>query len=403
MKDRKVVVTGMGVTTALGDSPDIFYENLLKGLDAVKCVEESFGIRLKRKNAVQMSHDFSVPVHWKEYYKAVQVALLTAKKALQDARIKPDAFGYNMGISFGTTLGAIAEIQKDYCDGGSKGYLHINKNKLIQFSYNTIMDAIAYEFRIKGMRNTLGLACASSSCAIGQAFRTVQNGRLDAVLCGGSDLFSLISHLIMTSMRLISPDKPKPFDKTHNGLILGEGAGFLVLESEESAKRRNANIYCEILGYGETCVAQNLSHSDEEGKGLSLAMRHALKESGCNIQEITYINAHGVGTKSMDEIEVKAIHNVFGDHVKNLRISSIKGAIGHSSGASGALDDIISIMTLLHNKIPPTLNVCSENTISDLNIICDDFESVELNRIMSNSVAIGGINSSIIFGRYTNG
>lgn len=155
MKDRKVVVTGMGVTTALGDSPDIFYENLLNGLQAVKTVEHNFDIHLKRKNAVQMSHDFSVLLQWNEYCKAVQVALITAQKALQDARIQSDSLGYDMGISFGTTLGAIAEIQLDYCNGDFKDYTYIDKKKLVQFSYNIIMDAIAHEFQIKGMRNTL--------------------------------------------------------------------------------------------------------------------------------------------------------------------------------------------------------------------------------------------------------
>lgn len=135
-----------------------------------------------------------------------------------------------------------------------------------------------------------------------------------------------------------------------------------------------------------------MSHPDEDGKGLSLAMRNAISEARCNIEDITYINAHGVGTKSMDEIEVKAIYDVFGDIVKKLSISSIKGA-------SGALDDIISILTLLNNKIPPTLNVSAKNLITDLNIICDDFKPVDINKVMSNSVAIGGINSSIIFGR----
>lgn len=398
--EKRVVVTGIGVTSALGYESDTFFNNLLRGCSAIETIKNLKYESIKRRNAAQIRHSIPIPEKWNTYCRAVQIALFAADKAISDAKMDTESNEYNMGISFGTTLGAIPEIQEQYCEAGADKLSVIDKQALLQFSYNTIMDTMAYEFHIKGMRNTLGLACASSTASIGHAYRWIKNGRLDAVLCGGADIFSLISHLIMSSMRLIAPDFPKPFDANRNGFVLGEGAGMLILESEESAARRQANIYCEVLGYGDSCDAEDLSHSDKEGNGLSLAMEKAITESGLNKTEIGYINAHGVGTKNTDAVELRAIQNVFGNHAKSLYISSIKGAIGHASGACGALDAIATILTLINNRIPPTLNFRFNEQMKDINIVQDKCLQANLKGVMSNSIAFGGINSSIIFGRY---
>lgn len=397
---KRVVVTGIGVTSALGYETDVFFENLVNGCSAINTIETMKYESIRRRNAAQIKLPIPIPTKWNNYCRAVQIALFAAEKAIIDAKIEIESNEYNIGICFGTTLGAIPEIQKQYCEVGADKLSKIDEQVLLQFSYNTIMDTMAYEFHIKGMRNTLGLACASSTASIGHAFKWIKNGRLDAVLCGGADIFSLISHLIMSSMRLIALDVPKPFDVNRSGFVLGEGAGMLILESEESAIRRQANIYCEVLGYGESCDAEDLNHSDKEGNGLSLAMEKAIIESELNKTEIGYINAHGVGTKSTDAMELKAIQNVFGSHAKSLYLSSIKGAIGHASGACGVLDVIATVLTLINDKIPPTLNFRFNERMKDFNIVSEKCIQTNLKGVMSNSIAFGGINSSIILGKY---
>ncbi|MHB1392533.1 MAG: beta-ketoacyl-[acyl-carrier-protein] synthase family protein [Clostridia bacterium] len=399
-KNKKVVVSGLGIVSALSEEIDTFFEKLCNGTDATGPITTFVTGNLKSKNAAQIRFPLSVPEEWSDYNRTSQMALIAAKNAIDDALINPDDFGYNMGISIGTLLAGIPEVQKLFCIDGAQDVSLIEKTQLQQFCYSAIADTVAYEFSIKGIRDTIGIACASGTTAIGMAYRWIKNGRADAVLCGGVDTFSITSHLIMSSLKLISPDKVSPFDEKRKGFLLGEGAGMLVLESEESAKRHGAKIYCRVLGYGHTCDGGDMSHPDVNGVGLSKAMEKAINEANISKSEIRYINAHGTATAKNDSAEIAAIRNTFSGHTSNMYVSSIKGAIGHTNGAAGAIEAITTVLALINNRIPPTINFDKNDEINDINVVPNKSVKAEFKAAMSNSVAFGGINSSIIFGRY---
>ncbi|MGE5632573.1 MAG: beta-ketoacyl-[acyl-carrier-protein] synthase family protein [Caulobacteraceae bacterium] len=399
-KDNKVVVSGMGIVSALGVELDAFFEKLCSGTDATGPIETYITDNFRRKNTAQIRFPLPVPDCWSNYNRALQMALIAAGSALEDSLIKPVEYGDRMGLSIGTLLGGIPEVQKQYYISGANDISDVEKTQLQQFCYSAAADAIAYEFGINGIRNTIGVACASGTIAIGIAYKWIKYGRADAVLCGGVDIFSLTSHMIMSNLKLISPDRIRPFDENRKGFLLGEGAGMLVLESEKSANKRGAKIYCRVLGYGDTCDGGDMNHPDVNGAGLSKAMEKAIKEANISKSEIKYINAHGTATIKNDSAEIASIRKTFSGLTKDMYVSSIKGAIGHANGAAGAIEAIASILALTHNKLPPTINFVSNDEISDLSIVPNKAISTELNAVMSNSVAFGGINSSIIFGRY---
>lgn len=399
-KGKKVVVTGLGMVSCLGMNIDIAFDKLCRGVDATSPITSFQTNGLKKQFAVQIKNDVPIIDQWKHYYRTMQFCLIAAYNAIQDACMRMDRDKNEMAISLGTMFGQIPDIQNELCKNGSGDYRLMYDKRIKEFEYSSIANSLAYEFRITGLRNTVAIDCAASTAAIGIAYRWIKSGRAKTVLCGGVDTFSILSHHIMTSLRLISSDKARPFDERRNGFLFGEGSGMLILESEENALKRGAKIYCEVLGYGCSCDAGDLNHPDENGKGLSKAMEEAIKESSVQKKDIGYINAYGVGAKTTDMSEIKSIRNTFSKELSTLFVSSTKGSIGHTSGASGAIDAITSILVLKNGKIPPTVNYKENSDIADVRIVCEKPAKFDNYAAMSNSITFGGINTSILFGKY---
>ena len=399
-KGRRVVVTGLGMVSCLGTDTDIFFNKLCSGVDATSPITSFQTNGLKKKFAVQIKDDIPIMDKWKHYYRTMQFCLVAAHNALQDAHIPVDTNKNEMAVSMGTMFGQIPDIQNELCKSGTRDYRQLYDNHIREFEYSSIADSLAYEFRITGLRNTVAIDCASSTAAIGMAYRWIKSGRTEIVLCGGIDTFSILSHHIMSSMRLISADKARPFDACRKGFLFGEGSGMLILESEENALKRGVKMHCEVLGYGCSCDAGDLNLPDENGKGLSKAMEEAISESCLQKKDIGYINAYGVGAKATDMSEIKSIRNTFSKELSTLYVSSTKGSIGHTSGASGAIDAITSILVLKNRKIPPTVNYEENNDIADVQVVCKKPAKFDGFAAISNSITFGGINTSILLGKY---
>jgi 3-oxoacyl-[acyl-carrier-protein] synthase II len=392
---HEVVITGMGAVLPFGQNIETVFESLCQGQNGTNRIDNFEGIELRRKNAVQIKYEIECLPKWLNYSRVTQMSLSAVNSALIQSKLDIGDPLKNIGISFGTALGAIPEIQKRYID------MHLQNEKmessfLNEFCYNTIPEVIAKEFTINGICNTVGVDCASGSVGVGVGYKWIKYGRTDAVICGGVDVFNILGHLIMSSMRLISNNQTKPFNTKQSGFIFGEGAAVVILEEKEKAINRGAPIFAEVLGYSSTCDAIDVNKPDENGNGLNLAMTNAINEANLSVEEIDYINAHGVGTTT-DFTEISAIKKTFERRRKPLYISSIKGALGHMSGASGVVDLIFTILSIIQSRIPPTLHYESKN--EDFIWISDKEIRTHIYYALSNTLAFGGINSSIVIGK----
>lgn len=402
--DRKVVVTGLGVISSAGFDAEEFYNNLCSGRDFTGPITSVDTSGFRRLNAAEIKRELPpLPEHWKDYSRASKMALTAAAQALTDAGLGFDLSNIKASISIGTMTGGAADFEKWYCGENCREPAQEQQALISQFPHHSAAASMAYEFRIMGCVNTTVSACASGTISQGIAYKLIKNGRADIVICGGVDAFRTLQHLESSAYRIVSPDKVKPFDAARKGILVGEGAGILIFEAEENAKRRNADIYCNVLGYGASCDAEDLAHPQENGEGIGKAMTGAIRCANIPAEKIGYINAHGTGTSKNDSAETAGIKLAFGKHAHELLASSIKGAIGHTLAAAGAVEAIAAVQTLKNGRIPPTINYNNLDVHCNLDIVPNISAEMRLEAVMSNSFGFGGNNASILFGAYENG
>jgi len=398
---RRVVVTGMGVISAAGFGKDEFFDNLCSGMDMTGPIMSFNTAGFRRTNAAEIRRELpQTPENWKDHSRASRMALLAAKEALEDAGLAPDLSKLKAGICIGTMTGGAADFENWYCEEENREITGRQKGLIRQFPHKSVASALADEFKTRGCVNTIVSACASGTIALGTAYKLIKRGRADIVICGGADAFRKLQHLEASAFRIVSPDRVSPFDAKRKGILLGEGAGIIIFESEESAKKRKARIHCRVLGYGSSCDAYDLAHPQENGEGICLAMENAVREAGIPKEKIGYINAHGTGTVKNDSAEIAGIKKTFGKHAGNLLVSSIKGSIGHTHAAAGAVEAISTVMSIIRGKIPPTINYSNFDTSCDLNIVPNKAADMKPEAAASNSFGFGGNNAVIIFGVY---
>lgn len=397
-KGKNIWITGIGIISALGTTKEQFFYNMYRNENTSSIIEFDGLNRLKRKYAVTIPYDITIPSKWIKYGKGIQWALLATQKALSDARIEYQNGIEKAGICLGSMLGQVPDFQKTYCQA-LKNNRDMNISDLCQFPMEYLSDIIAKEFHVSGIRELISMVCVSGSVAIGTAYQWIQRGRADIVICGGVDTFYLLGHQIMSCLGIISPDNTKPFDESSKGFVLGEGAGIIILESEEHARKR-VTPYCEIAGYGNACDAFDMSLPDKHGTGLMHAIRIALNEANESEENISFINSHGVGTKASDESEICALRNIFGSSLADIPIYSIKGSLGHTSGAAGAINLISAINVMLCNCVPPTVNYNKNNKFKDLTITCKPLKLKNKAKCcISNTMGFGGLNTSLLLRR----
>lgn len=407
---RRVVVTGMGAITPIGLNVKDFFESVKAGRHGFGTITRFDSTDYKCHVAAELK-DFDA----KNYmdFKAAkrmeafsQYAVAAAQEAVSDAGLSMEQEDpYRVGCSIGSGIGSLQAIEREHEKLLNKGPSKINPLLVPLMISNMAAGNVSIHFGLKGKNINVVTACATGTNSIGEAFRSIQYGDADVMLAGGTEgavtPLGIGGFCALTALSTVDdPDRCSlPFDKNRSGFVMGEGAGIVVLEELEHAKKRGAHIYAEVLGYGCTGDAYHITSPAEDGSGAARAMENAIADGGLAPEDITYINAHGTATHHNDLFETRAIKLAFGDHAKKLRINSTKSMIGHLLGAAGAVEFITCVKEMEEGFIHRTVGYETPDEELDLNY-CKEAYKEEIPYALSNSLGFGGHNASILIGKY---
>ena len=404
---RRVAVTGLGVISSCGNNINDFSANIMAGKSGIRRISSEFSNLLSVKVAAEVDFnplDYFNKRQVSSLDRVNQFALAAASQAWKDTKISLDAKEKERaGVYIGSGMGGASTIESEYDQLFRHNADRIKPLTVLMVMNNASASHISIKYSLSGPCLTVSTACASSTNAIGEAFRQIRDGYVDVMLAGGTEAFLTYgSFRGWESLRVLAMEDPndpskscKPFSKNRSGLVLGEGAAVVVLEEMERAVRRGAPIYAELLGYGSTSDAFHMTKPSFEGQARS--MSEALKEAGVMPKNIDYINAHGTATQWNDLLETQAIKNIFGEYAYKLPISSSKSMHGHTMGAAGAIEFVVSLLAIKHQAIPPTINLDQPDPECDLDYVPNlGRKGVKVNTIMSNSFAFGGANAVLI-------
>ncbi|HBG78795.1 MAG TPA: beta-ketoacyl-[acyl-carrier-protein] synthase II [Phycisphaerales bacterium] len=414
MNKRRVVITGLGAATPLGDSVDILWDSLLKGRSGVSNIE-SFDVSQFPVRFAGEIKDFDISKYvdvreGRRMDRFTQLAVASAVNAMTDsgldimAQVDLD----RCGVIVGSGIGGIQEIEQQHIRLLNKGPRAVSPFTVPKLMGNAACGTISMMYGMRGPNFCVVTACASASHAIGEALYNILNDRSDVVIAGGSEAaVSPVGLSSFCALRSLSTrnDAPaqasRPFDVARDGFVMAEGAGVVILEEYEHAKKRGAKIYAELLGYGATGDANHITAPLPDGAGAAKAMKLALKQAGIANEKIDYINAHGTSTELNDVAETTAIKSVFGQHAYNISINSTKSMLGHSLGASGAIELVAVCKTIENSIIHPTINLDNVDPACDdkLDFVPKVAKERKVNYALSNSFGFGGHNCSLVVGK----
>jgi 3-oxoacyl-[acyl-carrier-protein] synthase II len=410
---RRVVVTGMGAITPVGNDVATTWRSLLEGKSGTAPITKfdaskfpvRFAAEVKGFNAL----DYMDRKEAKRADQYTQYAIAGARQAMTDANLierngmDPD----RIGVIIGSGIGGLKSFEEQHDVYRERGVGKISPFFIPMFIADIAAGIVSMMFNAKGPNYATVSACATSAHAIGDAYRTIQYGDADVMITGGAEAtvtpmaIGGFANMKALSERNDSPETAsRPFDATRDGFVMGEGAGILILEELEHALERGATIYAEIVGYGATGDAYHLTAPAPDGEGAQRAMKRALKDAGLEPKDIQYINAHGTSTPANDFNETRAIKAVFGEHAKSVNVSSTKSATGHMLGAAGAVEAIVSAMVVGSGVIPPTINYHTPEPELDLNYTPNTSVKRDVNAVLSNSFGFGGHNTTLAIKRY---
>lgn len=407
---RRVVVTGMGALTPLGLSVEAYWDGLVSGQSGADTISSFDPEGLRTTFACELdgfeATDYLSAKQARRMDPFTQYALGTAEQAVQDAGLDPDAMSQEeknrVGVIYGTGIGGIQVFQDQ-----TEYFIENDRAQTSPFFIPMLIPdiaagQIAMQHGFRGPNHAMISACATGNHNIGDAYRLIREGDMDAALCGGTDAcVTRLGIAGFASMRALSTrnDDPahasRPFDAHRDGFVMGEGAGALFVESLERAKDRGAPIYAEIEGIGMSADAYHLTAPDPDGGGVCLALERVLDNAEINPSDIDYVNAHGTSTPQGDVAETKALKQVFGDHAYDLNVSSTKSMTGHLLGAAGAIEAIAAIQAVRHDVVPPTINFEEEDPDCDLHYTFNEAEERSVDLAISNAFGFGGHNTSL--------
>ena len=406
---RRVVVTGLGAVSPLGTGIDKNWEALCSGKSGIgriaKFDPSPFSSQIAGEVKDFNSEDFLDKQQVRRFDIFIHYAMASARMAMEDSGLKIDASNaHRVGCITGSGLGGLSMLEHFHQILLERGPRKISPFFIPGMIANMAPGQIAIEFGAKGPNLSIETACAASSHAIGESFRMIREGIVDAMITGGAE--AVVTPLALggfCSMRALStrndePEKAsRPFDLDRDGFIMGEGAGIVILEELEHALERGASVYAELIGYGMSGDAYHVSAPHPDGEGAIACMKMALEYAGIGPEEIDYINAHGTSTKLNDISENKAIKAVFGDHAYKLAVSSTKSMTGHLLGGAGGLEAIYTVLALKHGIIPPTVNYKTPDPECDLDYVPNVARKSDPKAAMTNSFGFGGTNASLVF------
>jgi len=406
---RRVVVTGLGALTPVGNDVPSMWKALIEGASGTAPITKFDASTFPVRFAAELKgFDPAQYMERKEIKRAdpyTQYAVSASKQAMKDAGLEGGVNGYDpdrIGVILGSGTGGLKSFEEQHDVYRERGPSKISPFFIPMFITDIAAGIVSMQFNAKGPNYATVSACATAAHAIGDAFRTIQYGDADIMICGGSEAavtpmaIAGFANMKALSERNESPETAsRPFDKTRDGFVMGEGAGVVVLEELEHALKRGARIYAEIAGYGATGDAYHLTAPAPDGEGAQRAMKRALNDAGLTPADVQYINAHGTSTPANDVNETRAIKAVFGEHARGINVSSTKSSTGHMLGAAGAVEFIISSLAVQEGIVPPTINYETPDPECDLNYTPNASVRREVNAAISNSFGFGGHNVSL--------
>jgi len=412
---RRVVITGMGVVTSLSSEVDDLWKRVLAGESGIHDLKifDTSGFKVHFGGDIHdwSPTDYIPPKEANRLDRFSQFALVAAAQAVKDCGIdfsKEEPF--RCGVILGSGIGGLNEIETQHSRLLQKGPDRVSAFTIPKLMVNAASGHVSIEYGLRGPNYAVATACASAANAIGDAFKAIQYDDADVMVTGGTEAavtpmgLSGFSNLKALSTRNDDPQRAsRPFDADRDGFVLSEGAGILVLEELERAKKRGAPIYAEVLGYGASADGGHITQPDAEGTGAARAMSGALHDGKLNPEEIDYINAHGTSTPLGDKAETIAMKTVFGDHAKAMNISSTKSQLGHLLGASGGVELVLTVKAIGASVCPPTINYDTPDPDCDLNYTPNEPQERKFRAAMSNSFGFGGHNASLAVGTVRNG
>jgi len=412
MRGRRVVITGRGVISSLGLNFSDFWANIKSGKNGITLVERFDTENLPTKVAAEIKNydpvDFMDKKEARRLDPYAQYAVSAANEAYGESGLEKTQFDKTrMGVHVSSGIGGLITIEKQHDLFLEKGSRRISPFTVTMMIANMGAGKIAIDLGAKGPAECVVTACASSTYAVGNAYRLIQWGDVDVVVAGGSEApMTEFSFSGFAANRSISfeenPDKAcMPFDINRSGFVMGEGGAILILEELEHALARGAEIFAEVVGYGATCDAFHFTAPDPEGDGALRCMENAIKDAGISIEDIEHINAHGTGTLLNDKTETMAIRRLFGEHEKNISVCATKSMTGHSLGAIGALETLITAQSLKEGFIPPTINTSDIDPECSLGgLVLENGIKRDMEYALSNSFGFGGHNASLVIRKY---
>jgi 3-oxoacyl-[acyl-carrier-protein] synthase II len=411
---RRVVVTGLGAITPVGNDVATTWRSLIEGKSGTAPITKfdasKFPVRIAAEVKGFNPLDYMERKEARRADQYTQYAVAASRQAMTDASLverngmDPD----RIGVIIGSGIGGLKSFEEQHDVYRERGVGKISPFFIPMFIADIAAGIVSMMFNAKGPNYATVSACATSAHAIGDAYRTIQYGDADIMITGGAEAtvtpmaIGGFANMKALSERNDSPETAsRPFDATRDGFVMGEGAGILILEELEHALKRGATIYAEIVGYGATGDAYHLTAPAPDGEGAQRAMKRALKDAGLEPKDIQYINAHGTSTPANDLNETRAIKAVFGEHAKTVNVSSTKSATGHMLGAAGAVEAVVSAMVVGTGIIPPTINYHTPEPDLDLNYTPNTSIKRDVNAVLSNSFGFGGHNTTLAIKRYT--
>ena len=409
--ERRVVITGLGAITPIGNNVEEFWNGIKNGqcgIDEISLFDTTdFKVKLAGEVKKYNPEDYFDRRNCKRLDRFTQFAVIAAKEAMEDSKMNSENTDMErVGCIISSGIGGLGTIENENKVFYDKGPSRISPMYIPMSICNMATGNVAIELGLKGESFAVVTACAGGTHSIGEAYRLIKHGYQDAVLAGGTEASITPTGIAgFSNMKALcqSTDKTRasiPFDKERSGFVMGEGAGILVLEELEHAKKRNAKIYAELVGYGASSDAYHITSPAPNGEGGARAMKNAIIDAKIKPEEITYINAHGTSTHLNDSCETSAVKIALGNASKNVMISSTKGNTGHLLGAAGGVEAVVCVKAIEDSFIPPTINYNVPDEECDLDIVPNQGRNVKIEYAMSNSLGFGGHNGSVIFKEY---
>ena len=409
MEKRRVVVTGLGLITPVGNSVDETWKNILAGVSGIAPITHfdtaDFPVRIGGSIRNFSIEDYISAKEARKMDPFIHYGIAAGIQAFRDSGLEVTAANaHRIGVAVGSGIGGLPGIEK-----GTQTLLEKGPRRLTPFFVpsniiNMVSGNLSIELGVKGPNFAIVTACASGTHNIGDAARIIERGDADAMIAGGAEMASSPTSLAgFANARALSTrnDDPegasRPWDRDRDGFVLSDGAGVVVLEEYEHARKRGARIYAEVVGYGMSGDAFHMTAPSEDGDGAIRCMQGALADAAMNVEDVDYINAHGTSTPAGDIIENNAVKKVFGDHAKKLAMSSTKSMIGHLLGAAGGVEAVFSVLAICDQVAPPTINLEHPDEGCDLDYVPDQARNMEINVTLSNSFGFGGTNGCLIF------